>query len=67
MFLLYHGIGEIWSGKIWHNQGVPSHGILRSEAIFLGSIVSALGMRIPFVPAQYAQQGRFGRLQASRK
>ena len=38
------------------------HGILASVAISARVVVGTLGVRIPLVPAQFAQQGRCGRL-----
>ena len=57
------GKGESWNGKVWHNKNVPNVAVvfLRPEAIVLGVTVRALGMRIPFVPAEFPLQGPFGR------
>ena len=51
-------------GKFWNGRNLAQRkcaklcfGILRSEAIFLGVILSTLGMRIPIVPVHFALQG----------
>ena len=68
------GGGGAWNRRNLERQNLAQqkcaklcHGILRSVAIFLGVSVGALGMHVPLVPAQFAPQGRFGRLQASGK
>ena len=71
LYTCVNALNPTWNRRNLERQNLAQqncanlcHGILRSKAIFLVVIVGTLGMHIPLMPAQFAPQGWFGRLQA---